>query len=105
VSTSFRRASAYSNPISRCAVCAASATAEGARRLQFGIKGNIGSLGARNITPVVAEGDDWKGARTQMRTDRNGKESTYVLPQIGASPIAFNREFVPGDIGVCQDLS
>jgi len=57
---------------------------EGARRLEFGLKGRIGSLGARNIMPVIAEGDDWKGARTQMRTVRDGKESTYVLPQVGA---------------------
>jgi hypothetical protein len=57
---------------------------EGARRLQFGLKGAVGGLSAKSITPVVAEGEDWKGARTVIRTDKNGVESTEVLPQVGA---------------------
>ena len=57
---------------------------EGARRLQFGLKGVVGGIGTKGVTPTVAEGDDWKGARTQIRTAKNGTESTEVLPQVGA---------------------
>ena len=57
---------------------------EGALRLQFGLKGVVGGVGTKGITPTVAEGDDWKGARTSIRTDQSGKERTDVLPQIGA---------------------
>lgn len=56
---------------------------EGARRLQFGLKGVVGGIGARNVVPTVGEGEHWKGARTVMRTDKNGVESTEVLPQVG----------------------
>lgn len=57
---------------------------EGARRLQFGHKGQIGFIGTKGIAPTVGEGDDWKGAAVVMRTDKNGVESTEVLPQVGA---------------------
>jgi len=57
---------------------------EGARRLQFGLKGVVGGIGTKGVTPTVAEGDDWKGARTQIRTKDHGTESTEVLPQVGA---------------------
>lgn len=57
---------------------------EGALRLQFGLKGVVGGVGTKGVTPTVAEGEDWKGARTTIRTDQNGKERTDVLPQIGA---------------------
>jgi len=36
---------------------------EGARRLQFGLKGRVGGLGTKGVTSTVAEGEDWKGAR------------------------------------------
>jgi hypothetical protein len=57
---------------------------EGALRLQFGIKGVVGGVGTKGVMPTVAEGDDWKGARTEIRTAENGKQRTDVLPQIGA---------------------
>jgi hypothetical protein len=44
----------------------------------------VGGVGTKGVTPVVAEGEDWKGARTTIRTDKNGMESTEVLPQVGA---------------------
>jgi len=56
---------------------------EGARRLQFGLKGVVGGIGTKGIAPTVGEGDHWKGARTVIRTDENGVESTEVLPQVG----------------------
>lgn len=56
---------------------------EGARRLQFGLKGVAGGIGSRNMLLTVGEGEHWKGARTVIRTDRNGIESTEVLPQVG----------------------
>jgi hypothetical protein len=56
---------------------------EGLRRLQFGHKGQIGSIGTKGIAPTVGEGDDWKGAAVVVRTDKNGVESTEVLPQVG----------------------
>ena len=57
---------------------------EGARRLQFGFKGVVGGIGANNVVLTVDEGEHWKGARTIMRTDKKGVQSTEVLPQIGA---------------------
>lgn len=57
---------------------------EGLRRLQFGHKGRIGGIGAKGIALVVGEGEDWKGARTVIRTGKNGTETTEVLPQVGA---------------------
>lgn len=57
---------------------------EGARRLHFSHKGKVGGIGTKGVTPVVAEGEDWKGARTEMRTDKDGVQSTVVLPQVGA---------------------
>ena len=57
---------------------------EGALRLQFGLKGTVGSIGTKGVTPTVSEGEDWKGARTTIRTDENGTQRTDVLPQIGA---------------------
>jgi HNH endonuclease len=57
---------------------------EGALRLQFGLKGVVGGIGTKGVMPTVAEGDDWKGARTAIRTNQNGKQRTEVLPQIGA---------------------
>jgi len=57
---------------------------EAVRRLQFGHKGRIGGIGTKGLAPTVGEGEDWKGARIVMRSDRNGKESTEVLPQVGA---------------------
>jgi hypothetical protein len=59
-------------------------TIEGARRLQFGLKGAVGSIGTKGVMPIVAEGNDWKGARAEIRTDEYGNRSTQVLPQIGA---------------------
>lgn len=57
---------------------------EGARRLQFGLKGVVGGIGAKIVMPIVGDGDHWKGARTIMRADKNGVASTEVLPQVGA---------------------
>jgi hypothetical protein len=57
---------------------------EGARRLQFGHKGTVGGIGTKGVVPIVGEGHDWKGARTAIKTDKNGTQSTVVLPQIGA---------------------
>jgi hypothetical protein len=57
---------------------------EGARRLQFGLKGVVGGIGAKNVALTVGEGEHWKGARTVIRTDKNGVKSTEVLPQVGA---------------------
>lgn len=57
---------------------------EGALRLQFGLKGTVGGVGTKGIMPVVGEGEDWKGARTVIRTDGNGAKTTEVLPQVGA---------------------
>jgi hypothetical protein len=57
---------------------------EGARRLQFGLKGTVGGIGTKGVMPTVAEGDAWKGARTVIRTKEDGTEVTEVLPQIGA---------------------
>ena len=57
---------------------------EGALRLQFGLKGVVGGVGTKGVTPTVAEGDDWKGARTAIRTNKDGKRETELLPQVGA---------------------
>ena len=57
---------------------------EGARRLEFGFKGVIGGIGTKGVMPVVAEGDDCKGARTAIRTNKDGKQETELLPQVGA---------------------
>lgn len=57
---------------------------EGALRLQFGLKGVVGGVGAKGVTPTVAEGDDGKGARTAIRTNKDGKRETELLPQVGA---------------------
>jgi hypothetical protein len=39
----------------------------------------------------VGEGHDWKGARTAIKTDKNGTQSTVVLPQIGPGALPRNR--------------
>jgi HNH endonuclease len=57
---------------------------EGLRRLQFGHKGAVGSIGTTGLAPTIGEGDDWKGAQVVVRTDRKGVGSTEVLPQVGA---------------------
>jgi len=57
---------------------------EGMRRLQFGLKGTVGGVRTKGVTPVIGEGEDWKGARAALRTDNKGKERTYILPQVGA---------------------
>jgi hypothetical protein len=57
---------------------------EGARRLQFGLKGVVGGIGTKGVAPTVGVGEHWKGARTVIRADENGVESTEVLPQVGA---------------------
>jgi hypothetical protein len=57
---------------------------EGARRLQFGLKGTVGGIGTKGVMPTIAEGPDWKGARTVIRTNADGTEVTEVLPQVGA---------------------
>jgi hypothetical protein len=57
---------------------------EGALRLQFDLKGVVGGVGTKGVQPTVAEGDDWKGARVEIRKDRNGKERTILLKQFGA---------------------
>jgi hypothetical protein len=57
---------------------------EGALRLDFGLKGVVGGVGTKGVTPTVAEGDDWKGARTAIRTNKDGKRETELLPQVGA---------------------
>jgi hypothetical protein len=57
---------------------------EGALRLDFGLKGVVGGIGTKGVTPTVAEGDDWKGARTAIRTNKDGKRETELLPQVGA---------------------
>ena len=44
----------------------------------------VGGIGAKNVVPTVGEGEHWKGARTVIRTDRKGVQSTEVLPQVGA---------------------
>ncbi len=57
---------------------------EGMLRLHFGLEGTVGGVRTRGVTPVIGEGEYWKGARTTVRTDKNGKERTDVLPQVGA---------------------
>lgn len=57
---------------------------EGALRLQFGLKGVVGGVGTKGVMPTVAEGDDWKGARTAIRTHEDGKRETELLSQVGA---------------------
>jgi hypothetical protein len=57
---------------------------EGARRLQFGHQGTVGGIGTKGVAPVVGEGGDWKGARTSIKTNKNGIQSTVILPQVGA---------------------
>ena len=57
---------------------------EGALRLQFGLKGVVGGVGTKGVMPTVAEGDDWKGARTAIRTNKGGKQETELLAQVGA---------------------
>lgn len=57
---------------------------EGALRLQFGLKGVVGGVGTKGVMPTVAEGDDWKGARTAIRTNKDGKRETELLAQVGA---------------------
>jgi hypothetical protein len=56
---------------------------EGMRRLQFGFKGKVGGIRTKGVEPVIGEGDDWKGARTALRTDDHGNEQTIILPQVG----------------------
>lgn len=57
---------------------------EGMRRLQFGFEGKVGGIRTKGVEPVIGEGEDWKGARTSLRTDENGSEHTVILPQVGA---------------------
>ena len=57
---------------------------EGALRLQYGLKGTVGGIGTKGVMPTVAEGEDWKGARTAIRTNKDGKQETELLPQVGA---------------------
>ena len=57
---------------------------EGALRLQYGLKGTVGGIGTKGVMPTVAEGEDWKGTRTAIRTDKDGKQETELLPQVGA---------------------
>jgi hypothetical protein len=57
---------------------------KGARRLQFGLKGAVGGISTKGVRPVVGEREDWKGARTTVRTEKDGTETTEVLPQVGA---------------------
>ena len=57
---------------------------EGMRRLQFGFKGKVGGIRTKGVEPVIGEGEDWKGARTSLRTDEKGNEHTVILPQVGA---------------------
>jgi hypothetical protein len=54
---------------------------EGALRLQFGLKGVVGGVGTKGVMPTVAEGDDWKGARTAIRT-RNSPKSSKTRQQV-----------------------
>ena len=57
---------------------------EGMRRLQFGFRGKVGGIRTKGLEPVIGEGDDWKGARTSLRTEGDGNEHTVILPQVGA---------------------
>jgi len=58
---------------------------EGMRRFQFGLgAGEVGGVGTRGVTPVVGEGEDWKGARITLQPDGKGNAVTAVLPQVGA---------------------
>jgi hypothetical protein len=57
---------------------------EGALRLQYGHTGVVGGIGTKGVMPTVAEGENWKGARTSIHTDKNGRQRTELLPQIGA---------------------
>jgi hypothetical protein len=43
------------------------------------------------VIAVVAEGENWKGARTAIRTDKNAKQQTEILPQIKARRTASRR--------------
>jgi hypothetical protein len=56
---------------------------EGAVRLQYGLKGVVGVVGTKGVMPVVAEGSE-KDARIAIRTNRDGKQETELLPQVGA---------------------
>jgi hypothetical protein len=57
---------------------------EGALRLQYGHTGVVGGIGTKGVMPTVDEGENWKGARTSIHTDKNGRQRTELLPQIGA---------------------
>ncbi len=57
---------------------------EGARRLQFGLKGVAGGIGAKYVELRVGAGERWRGARAVARTVKNGVVATEVLPQVGA---------------------
>jgi hypothetical protein len=57
---------------------------EGVRRLQFGLKGKVGGIRTKGVTPVIGEGENLRGARTTLRTDKNGNPRTDILPQVGA---------------------
>jgi HNH endonuclease len=56
---------------------------EGAVRLQYGLKGAVGGVGTKGVLPVVAEGDE-KDARIAIRTNKDGKQETELLAQVGA---------------------
>src|SRR5580693_858868 len=60
-------------------------------RLQSGLQGIVGGIGTKGVIAVVAEGENWKGARTAIRTDKNAKQQTEILPQIKARRTASRR--------------
>lgn len=57
---------------------------EGALRLHFDLKGVVGGVGTKGVQPTVAEGEDWKGARVEIRRDGRGNQETILLRQFGA---------------------
>lgn len=57
---------------------------EGVLRLHFDHKGVIGGVGTKGVRPTVAEGEDWKGARVEIRRDGRGNQETVLLRQVGA---------------------
>jgi hypothetical protein len=67
------------------------------------IKGTVGGIGTKGVVPIVGEGHDWKGARTAIKTDKNGTQSTVVLPQTFTSPDSPFRLYLT-DQGIVRSM-
>ena len=57
---------------------------EGMRRIQFGLKGQVGGIKTKGIEPVIGAGYICYGARVAIRSDDQGNKFTIILPQVGA---------------------